>query len=105
MAMKLKGLRDKAAGFRSALDDVGQAYEEGTDAAKTHATEVRGLKDEFSDMKEDLDFAIGTVGNSSAVTGAGELTGTPKLPPPSPIAAAATPLPNGSAALHEPGNE
>jgi hypothetical protein len=72
MPMQLKGLRAKASGFRSALDDVGQSYDEGTDAARSHASDVRSLAAEFKDMKSDLDFAIGEVGNSSAVTGNGQ---------------------------------
>jgi hypothetical protein len=69
MPMQLKGLRAKASMFRSALDAVGQEYDAASDVAKGHAADVRSLAAEFHDMKSDLDFAIGEVGNSSAVTG------------------------------------
>ena len=81
VALELKGLKAKAAMVRATLDDVGLAYDELTSSGKLHASEVRGLVTDLGGMKDDLSFAIGTVGNSSGVTGLAEPVEPPKPTP------------------------
>jgi hypothetical protein len=82
MALELKGLKAKAMVARANIGDLDKAYDDLNAATASHASDVRGLKEQVGYMADDLSFATAALGNSVAASNASTEAVQPPQPPP-----------------------
>ena len=79
MGLKLSRLSDKAMKARSNIEALDRAYDDFNNKAGNHAAEVSELTAQIGEMQSDLNFAVGTLGNSVAASNAGAGEGQQRL--------------------------
>jgi hypothetical protein len=79
VALELKKLQSKALSFRANIEAISREYDAGNELAAEHVVDLKGLRGDLTEMRDDLRATVDITKNSIAASNDGEATGEKKV--------------------------